>query len=55
MAFYSGVLLSPDGNPLPDGTLACMKYTCKSKKYLKEKTLIECLNIMLGLVYYFLI
>ena len=24
MAFYSGVLLSPEGNPSPDGTLACM-------------------------------
>ena len=26
MAFYSGVYLSPDGNPSPDGTLVCMIY-----------------------------
>ena len=25
MAFYSGVLLFPDENLSPDGTLACMK------------------------------
>ena len=26
MAFYSSVLLTPDGNLSPDGTLACMYY-----------------------------
>ena len=28
LAFDSGVLLSPDGNPSPDGSLACMIFAC---------------------------
>ena len=38
MAFYSSVLLTPDGNLSPDGTLACMKREGSMQTYHMFKT-----------------